>query len=113
MCTSTAVMPSGPVALGHLVAEVGTAGLLADVQDPPGRRLGLRAGAVGGHRDHSLEPLRLLDVVARRLPEATGDSDARLAALAVSGMGETGFLVPPIWTPLWTRSRHKELGLPR
>jgi tagatose-1,6-bisphosphate aldolase/sugar (pentulose or hexulose) kinase len=36
---------------------------------------------------------RLLDVVARRLPEATGDSDARLAALAVSGMGETGFLV--------------------
>lgn len=36
---------------------------------------------------------RLLDVVARRLPEATGDSDARLAAIAVSGMGETGFLV--------------------
>lgn len=35
----------------------------------------------------------LLDDVARRLPEVTGDPLARIEAIAVSGMGETGFLL--------------------
>ncbi|AYJ50462.1 FGGY-family carbohydrate kinase [Rhodococcus sp. P1Y] len=35
----------------------------------------------------------LFDAVARRLPEETGDSAARISAIAVSGMGETGFLL--------------------
>jgi len=35
----------------------------------------------------------LLDDVAQSLPEATGHPDARVAAVAVSGMGESGFLV--------------------
>nr|WP_314144326.1 FGGY family carbohydrate kinase [uncultured Rhodococcus sp.] len=52
----------------------------------------------GGTTDLAAEDLlatiaNLLDAVARRLPEVTGFPASRIDAIAVSGMGETGFLL--------------------
>ncbi|OZC79106.1 carbohydrate kinase [Rhodococcus sp. 06-418-5] len=52
----------------------------------------------GGTTDLAAEDLlatiaNLLEAVARRLPEVTGDPASRIDAIAVSGMGETGFLL--------------------
>ncbi|WP_218829121.1 FGGY-family carbohydrate kinase [Rhodococcus sp. 05-2254-6] len=52
----------------------------------------------GGTTDLAAEDLlatiaNLFEAVARRLPEVTGDPASRIDAIAVSGMGETGFLL--------------------
>ncbi len=84
--------------------DLGSTGVKVLVTDETGTELLMEQRptpwrhGTGGTTDLAAEDLldtvaSLFDEVARRLPEATGDPLARIAAIAISGMGETGFLL--------------------
>jgi len=86
--------------------DLGSTGIKLLVADLQGREVLLRQrstpwrdrphGATELEADDLLATVRaLLADVADGLAEATGDPGARISALGVSGMGETGFLVRP------------------
>lgn len=84
--------------------DLGSTGIKVLVIDEAGTELLIEQSPTpwhhgpGGTTDLEAEDLlatiaNLLDAVARRLPEVTGDPASRIDAIAVSGMGETGFLL--------------------
>jgi sugar (pentulose or hexulose) kinase len=84
--------------------DLGSTGVKVLVTDDAGTELLIEQSPTpwrhgpGGTTDLAAEDLlatigQLLDAVARRLPDVTGDAAARIDAIAVSGMGETGFLL--------------------
>ena len=84
--------------------DLGSTGVKILVTDQDGTELLIEQSPTpwhhgpGGTTDLAAEDLlstvgQLLDAVARRLPEVTGDGASRIDAIAVSGMGETGFLL--------------------
>ena len=84
--------------------DLGSTGVKVLVTDDAGTELLIEQSPTpwrhgpGGTTDLAAEDLlatiaNLLDAVARRLPEMTGDPASRIDAIAVSGMGETGFLL--------------------
>ncbi|OZF45445.1 carbohydrate kinase [Rhodococcus sp. 14-1411-2a] len=84
--------------------DLGSTGIKVLVIDEAGSELLIEQSPTpwhhgpGGTTDLEAEDLlatiaNLLDAVARRLPEVTGDPASRIDAIAVSGMGETGFLL--------------------
>lgn len=92
--------------MNRLVAglDLGSTGVKILVTDEQGTELVIRQRPTpwrdgpGGTTDMVAEDLlatvgALLDDVARALPDAAGDRAARVEAVAVSGMGETGFLL--------------------
>ncbi|WP_261770368.1 MULTISPECIES: FGGY family carbohydrate kinase [unclassified Rhodococcus (in: high G+C Gram-positive bacteria)] len=84
--------------------DLGSTGIKILVSDSSGSEVLIEQLATpwthgaGGTTDMAADDLldtvrHLVEIVARRLPDVTGDPNARLDAVAVSGMGETGFLV--------------------